>query len=235
MKEGIDITNPKFYSTITKEQLESILRGDDGKTLPPLIAERVECLHQVGQTLLSKYDGKFENVVKAASGSAAKLLDMVVNDFPCFKDEADFNGQRVAIYKRAQILIGDLYACFQGEGLGEFADLRDTITMFADYRVPQVLVHFGSLEYSDELMKELKADTILVNGDPKEVEIRGASIYIVEQLKEKILSALKTDHPDISIKHVNSILLDHFLWDYRRQFAKELEYIPFHKTYSIYY
>jgi hypothetical protein len=39
----------------------------------------------------------------------------------------------VAIYKRAQILIGDIWACFHGEGLGYFSDI-DTITMFADYR-----------------------------------------------------------------------------------------------------
>jgi hypothetical protein len=29
--------------------------------------------------------------------------------------------------------------------------------MFADYRVPQVLVHFGALKYSDELLKSLKS------------------------------------------------------------------------------
>lgn len=39
----------------------------------------------------------------------------------------------VAIYKRAQILIGDIWACFRGQGLGQFNDI-DTITMFADYR-----------------------------------------------------------------------------------------------------
>lgn len=39
----------------------------------------------------------------------------------------------VALYKRAQILIGDIWACFHGEGLGHFTDI-DTITMFADYR-----------------------------------------------------------------------------------------------------
>jgi hypothetical protein len=39
----------------------------------------------------------------------------------------------VSLHKRAQILIGDIWACFQGEGLGAFDDI-DTITMFADYR-----------------------------------------------------------------------------------------------------
>jgi len=39
----------------------------------------------------------------------------------------------VAMYKRAQILIGDIWACFRGQDLGQFNDI-DTITMFADYR-----------------------------------------------------------------------------------------------------
>ena len=32
----------------------------------------------------------------------------------------------------------------------------DYITMFADYRVPQVLVHFGAMSYDDYLMKVLQ-------------------------------------------------------------------------------
>lgn len=235
LKDSIDVTNPKFYSKISIEQLEKILRSDDGETKAPLLQERVQCLHQVGEKLIEKYNGNFENVVKAADGSAAKFLQLIVDDFPCFRDEADYNGKRVQILKRAQILVGDVYACFQGEGLGHFSDLNETITMFADYRVPQVLVHFGALIYKDELMNDLKNDKLLLNGEPKEVEIRGASIYIVEVAKGKVLQELKVNHPELSTKHVNSILIDHFLWDYRRANADFLSYIPFHKTYSIYY
>lgn len=34
---------------------------------------------------------------------------------------------------------------------------------------------------------------------------------------------------------VNAVLLDYFLWDYRRKYAKDMEHIPFHKTRCIYY
>lgn len=156
MKEGIDITNPKFYSKITLKELNHILRSDDGITKAPLLEERIKCLHEVGTKLIEKYDGKFENCVKQSNNSAEKLLRIVVDEFPCFRDEADFNGQRVSIYKRAQILIGDLWSCFRGEGLGYFEDIQK-VTMFADYRVPQVLVHFGTMEYSNELNKLLKS------------------------------------------------------------------------------
>ena len=39
----------------------------------------------------------------------------------------------VAFYKRAQILIADIWACFEGQGLGYFYDIN-YLTMFADYR-----------------------------------------------------------------------------------------------------
>ena len=57
------------------------------------------------------------------------------------------------IYKRVQILVADIWACFEGKGIGEFTDI-DSITMFADYRVPQILVHLGAMRYSDKLMKQ---------------------------------------------------------------------------------
>lgn len=78
-------------------------------------------------------------------------------------------------------------------------------------------------------------DTLLKNGSVMEVEIRGASIHVVELIKAKLLKILSENHPELSRDNVNSVLIDHFLWDYRRRFAKDLEYIPFHKTISVYY
>lgn len=234
MDEGIDITNPAFYGAITEEKLEHILRSDEPDTKCPLIKERVHCLHEVARKLQDKYEGQFENCIRRCKNSAMILLDLIVNEFPCFRDEAVFAGERVAIYKRAQILVGDIWACYRGEGLGHFTDIQK-ITMFADYRVPQVLVHYGALEYSTELTQILNLNILIKNGSEQEVEIRGASIYVVEKLKDMVLKELKTNHPDIPTDKVNSILLDHFLWDYRRKHAAELEYIPFHKTLSVYY
>lgn len=234
MDEGIDITNAEYYSTIGADTLRKIFRSDDGQTSVPLFKQRIACLHEVGTRLLDKWEGKFENVVRAANNSAARLLELVVSEFPCFRDEADYEGKRVSLYKRAQILIGDIWSCFEGKNLGKFNDL-EKITMFADYRIPQVLIHFGSLEYKPELLEVLSKDTILENGDPREVEIRGASIYIVEQAKDIILNKLNNKEIEISRELVNSILIDHFLWDYRRKHAEELEHIPFHKVLSVYY
>lgn len=108
IRNGIDITDSQYYSKVTVEELTEIFRGDDEGTKVPLIEERVKCLHEVGTMLLEKYDGKFENCLKEADHSARRLLRIVTDDFPCFRDEAEWNGVGVSIYKRAQILIGDL-------------------------------------------------------------------------------------------------------------------------------
>ena len=38
--------------------------------------------------------GSFVNCVKAAKGSAKALLSLIVTEFPCFRDEAVFQGSQ---------------------------------------------------------------------------------------------------------------------------------------------
>lgn len=79
-------------------------------------------------------------------------------------------------------------------------------------------------------------DEIFENGSKDEVEIRGCSIHAVELVNEEIqkqLLEMKTG--DSKEYFCNSIIIDHFMWDYRRQYAGELSDIPFHKTLSVYY
>ncbi|KAK9888814.1 hypothetical protein WA026_001037 [Henosepilachna vigintioctopunctata] len=228
VKNNPEFVNPKYYYNITEVELEKVLKSDNHVQIP-LLPERVNCLREVGTILLNKYDGSFEKLVKEADGSAERLLNIIVSNFQCFRDEAVFKGERVALYKRAQILIGDIWSCFKNEGIGHFRDIEH-ITMFADYRVPQTLIYYGVLEYSEDLQKKLLSNTTLQNGSLEEVEIRGCSIQSVELLREYISKQLPSHQ-------VNSIMLDHFLWDFRRKHAEEIVKlkIPFHKTFSIYY
>lgn len=76
------------------------------------------------------FDGSFLSCIEDANGSAPTLVNMLVDYFPCFRDETRFEGQTVRFYKRAQIMVADLWACFEGKGYGSFHDI-DTITMFA--------------------------------------------------------------------------------------------------------
>lgn len=220
--------NPKFYSILKEDQLKKILRSDTNIDCP-LLSERLKCLHEVGNVLLEKFDGSFENVVKKCENSAIKLLKLVLDNFKCFRDEADYKNESVGLYKRAQILVGDIWACFQNTGLGYFKDIEE-ISAFADYRVPQTLLWYGILEYDEELSKKLKNNDILENGSEEEVEIRGCTLQAIEMLNTYVTEI-------IGPGKINSVLIDHFLWDFRRKHAKEIleKGLPFHKTFSIYY
>ena len=68
--------------------------------------------------------------LEEADGSAARLVNLLAEKFSVFRDEGVFEDRKVRFYKRAQILVADLWACFEGKGYGKFHDI-DKITIFA--------------------------------------------------------------------------------------------------------
>ncbi|KAJ8676444.1 hypothetical protein QAD02_012231 [Eretmocerus hayati] len=235
LEDGIPITDSSFLSKISQDQLKHILREDENSGEVPLLEERVKNLNEVGKVLLAKYKGTFLECIKSCNNSSESLLKLIVEDFECYRDEATYQNQKVSFYKRAQILIGDVWACFQGRGIGAFNDI-EYITMFPDYRVPQVLLHFNAIKYSEKLLDKLSSGEYLEVGCNEEIEIRGCSIEVVERVVRaaRILIA-ESAHAKLKKSDCNSILVDHYLWDYRRKHANELEHLPYHKVRTIYY
>jgi Potential Queuosine, Q, salvage protein family len=123
---------------------------------------------------MQKYQCNPVNLISAASGSAASLVNLLANDFRCFRDERRFEGRRkpIRFLKRAQILAADLWACFEGEGYGAFRDI-DKITIFADYRLPQILNSMGCLSYSPPLDAAVRSKKDLPSGGSWEMQLRG--------------------------------------------------------------
>ena len=80
--------------------------------------------------------------LKRAHFDAVFLVRQIAKDFTGFRDEAIYDGEQVFFYKRAQILVADLYGALDerkspkdGQMVPEFTNLEQ-LTMFADYRVP---------------------------------------------------------------------------------------------------
>ncbi|KAJ1721453.1 hypothetical protein LPJ53_004038 [Coemansia erecta] len=227
---GLDLTDARVYQSIGRQQWAHVMRSDAPKARMPMLDERLEVLHQAGQLLCDKYDGKFANLLRECGGSAERLVRRVVREFPSFRDTHEFQGRSVALYKRAQILAADVWACFEGQGAGCLEDV-ERLTMFADYRVPQTLVYFGALRYSDGLRDGLarmqREGGELPSGHPWEVEIRGNSVWAVECMRRHIR---KTTGQDVS-----AVLIDFYMWDYAKAHATEMQEIPIHHTRSVYY
>lgn len=178
------------------------------------------------------------NLISEAQNSAARLVNLLVDYFPAFQDEHKFHGKTIRIYKRAQILAADLWACFNGQDYGAFDDINH-ITIFADYRIPQMLQSLNILWYSPRVESKIKRKEIIKSGENIEIEIRGCSIWAVELLSREMIK----QHPEAKGK-VNAILIDFFLYDSCKEKEQEKaveveglkdEVLPHHRTRSIWY
>lgn len=226
LSNQIPITNPAYYgSRATDQELADIFKSDTKEEVP-MLNERIRVMREAGKILCEKFDGSFVNCITKANYSAANLLDIIVDNFPSFRDIHDFHRRKVFILKRAQILIADLWACFDGKDFGRFDDI-DSITMFADYRVPQALYQLGLLRYSPELIKKLEKRQYFPSGSKDEVEIRGNSIWAVELARERI------EQIDPSLK-INAILIDFYIWDMAKEIQDQMT-VPTHCTRSCFY
>ncbi|KAK9446046.1 hypothetical protein VB005_01160 [Metarhizium brunneum] len=232
LEEDIPITDPHYWQDEQECNLESlrhIFRSSTEEEMP-LLQERLNCLRESGRVLYERYNCSFANVISAANGSAAELVNLLARDFSCFRDEHYFEGRNkpVRFLKRAQILVADIWACFEGQSYGKFRDI-DKITMFADYRIPQILITLGALYCSPPVAAAIRDRKMFKSGDRWEVQLRACSIWCVELIRREIVRA----HPDT---YVNAILIDFFLYDRMKELeAAGKEPFPHHRTRSIWY
>ncbi|KAK2071998.1 hypothetical protein P8C59_006379 [Phyllachora maydis] len=178
--EGIPITDPHFWQCedeCTLDVLRQVFRSCTDDEMP-LLSERLSCLREAGQVLYEKYQCSITTLVSRADNSAAALVNILARDFACFRDEHPFEGRRdpIRILKRAQIFVADTWACFDGESFGHFRDI-DKITMFADYRLPQILNTMGCISYSPSLNAAITSKRVLRSGESWEVQLRACSIW----------------------------------------------------------
>lgn len=75
-------------------------------------------MRELALVVTTVFDGSFVNVVKNAEKSAVKLLSILTKHFPNMQDHTIYKGKQIHLYKRAQILIGDIYGKLEGKGLG---------------------------------------------------------------------------------------------------------------------
>ncbi|XP_029367213.1 queuosine 5'-phosphate N-glycosylase/hydrolase isoform X1 [Echeneis naucrates] len=230
IEEGIPITDPKYFSQMSVEELGHVLRSDN-ETPMPMLQERHKVLTEAGGVLL-EHGGNFRSFIDRAGNDARKMVELIVEKIPSYRDEAVYEGKKISFYKRAQILVADVWGIMEARGEGDIRNM-DWLTMFADYRVPQALVYLGALRYSDTLMQMLKKRELLCSGDRREVEIRGCSIWSVELIKDR-LSKLVQER-DGQTCHITSVIIDFYLWPYAKQHHKEMAHIPIHQTRCIYY
>ncbi len=218
--QGHAILDADFLARVTPEALRETL-GGRGELL--LMKERARSLREAGRVLKERWSGSFAQVVRAAGGSAERLVSIVAEEFASFRDSADYRAREVFFFKRAQLLAADLFSAFKGQGYGEFRDIA-SLTCFPDYKLPQVLREMGVLVYSPALAGKVDSMVELAPGSKEEVEIRAATVVAVESMREHLTGEGRP---------VTAMELDYRLWHLGQK--DEFRKRPYHRTRTIFY
>ncbi len=213
------ILEPCWLRRVTPREMAKVLRGN---CRIPLFEERCRNARELGAVLCALW-GDAAHFVEAAGRDAAALARMVVNYFASFNDSATYRGRTVRFFKRAQILVADLWGAFGGKRWGAFTNL-EALTAFADYKLPQVLRAWGILRYSPALAHRVDARVELRAGSAAEVEIRAATLWAVEWLRDALARRGRK---------LWSIQVDWILWEASQARTKALK--PYHRVRTIFY
>lgn len=185
-----------------------------------LVTERHSLIRENFRILEEKYDGSVLNLLTKANKDTDTLIELLLADFPSFRDQITLAGQETYFLKRAQIFPSDLYF----SGLPELRlDNLQNLTVFADYKLPQILESLGVLTYSEELNADIMEERLIPAGSQKEIELRAASIVAIE--------CIHTELVKLGSK-LTAQELDWILWVQ----AKRTVFIkPHHKTLTTFY
>jgi len=217
--ENSEKANFEYFSKISFEQFLEILKG---KGNLELVQRRYQILKKVSKTFLEKYQGNPSYFVSLAQNSAAKLVFEIYQNVPFFKDEAMYDSFKVYFLKRAQILVADIWGAFDGKEIGYFKDMG-FLSAFADYKLPQILNHFGILEYSSDLKKKIQERKIIPIFSKEEIEIRAAIVQAVEKIRKSLTK---------KGRNLFSFQVDWLLWNKSQKLKMKN---PYHLTKTIFY
>lgn len=219
IEAGTPILDARWLAACDEPAVRQLLAGS-GELL--LVPERAASLHQAGAWLLRDWEGQFHRAVDACGRSAVRVAQLVAAELPSFDDRTTYDGAEVRLFKRAQILASDLFGVCAGTGPGALDDL-EALTAFADYKLPQVLRELGALEYASDLATRVDGLEELPSEGPEEVEIRAATIWAVEWLREALAARGRA---------VPAYQLDWYLWELGQEARWKH---PYHRTRTVYY
>lgn len=217
LAEGVPILDAGYLADVSLRDVQNFFRGTEGTEIP-LLKERTENLREAGRVLLEKYEGKFSKAIETSESDAIKLTQLIIDDFPSFRDISTLDGKKFFFLKRAQICPNDISYVFKNTGQ-QIKNIQH-LTAFADYKLPQILRMFGVLEYVDELAEKVDNMIEIFHDSREEIEIRAATIWAVELLRQKI-------------KELTAMEIDNALWLLSQEIKQGTK--PHHRTRTIFY
>lgn len=214
LAEGVPILNAKYLSTISDSEAHYFFRGSND-TFIPLLEERVKNLREAGSVLLQKFNGNIRALIELSNYDAIEIVKNITENFPSFRDISNIKGNEIKFLKRAQICPNDFSYLLKDK----ITNL-DKLTAYADYKLPQILRMFGVISYKDSLSKMIDDVIEIPHESREEIEIRAATIWAVELLRQKIGKLTAGE-------------IDNTLWVMSQDIQNEAK--PYHRSRTIYY
>ncbi|MBP9669951.1 hypothetical protein KBD75_00970 [Candidatus Woesebacteria bacterium] len=220
IEAGVPLLEGDYLANMSVEQIKELFAGEP--TIP-LLSERLTAFRQIGQTLVTKYQGRFHNFLTSAPKDAPELTLALAAEFEIFRDTASYKGETIHFYKKAQLLVHDLKEGFPGTKYSQIENISD-LTGEADYKVPAILRKMEILVYDIELAKKVDNRIELTSGSAEEVEVRAGMLVALNVMVEK----LKPAYPQM-----NALTLDGILWVMSQ--TKSGDDKPYHLTLTVDY
>lgn len=187
------------WLSITAAQCHDIFQMPVGKVaaIDQLMADFARHLSLTGRAIVDGHGG-IGALLDTFNGRGADLLEEVAQ-WHSFQDLALHQGEKIAIFKRAQILLADLELALASPEQPYFGGLTD-LTCFADNMVPHVLRTDSIISYHPVLADLVDRGQLIDAGSDMEAELRCAAIHVVELMRAALQDAY------------TSVNLDHMLW-----------------------
>ena len=221
--EGAPLTQGLYMRDMNLKEFKRIFTGNIEM---PMADEKVEILNNVGDTLVTKYDGDWINFVddgpKKLYDNGEGLVERLVRDFKRFDDHSIFENEKVYFLKLAQLAFWGIHR----ELSKRYFHIEDmeNMTAFADYIIPVALESFGIVKYSSGLKEKIDSGILIDRDSIEEIEIRSTSIYVTAKLTE-LINNYKNEEEKIIIPQLDFKLWTDFHADER----------PHHLTKTIMY
>lgn len=185
-----NLLNLEYLKDLKYEDLINIFKVEEGN-----LKKRYDSL-MYSINKIRNNNNFYEDLFKIKSTD--ELYEFIA-DFENFNDIASYKGRYIFFYKRATLLVNDLFEL--SDTIKNNIQNIDSVLGCADYVIPKGLRNEGILEYDNELSSLIDNGIEIKQASEYEVEIRAFTLWVIEYTKNKI---------NINI---NSSRLDNIIWN----------------------
>lgn len=191
LRDGVPLGDGAWLAEL--DDLDRVLPTAPGAGPLPLRHERLRGLREMGRAW-QRAGGPLELV---AGSSATAVVERLVHECPTWDDRRTWRGELIPFRKRAQLCVAMLH-----ERLGTYRDI-DRLTVFADYRLPQILRGAGVLLLHEGLAARIDAGEPIPYDSAAETSLRAATVVAGERLRRAL------EERGVELE---AVVVDYWLW-----------------------